>query len=104
MSLEKRGIVLYHFCKQYYPSYLHAISIAWIEAGMSLKKEPAEKVRSKHVCPPKEWEVIYGNYHEELRLCFLPTNEENNEGYWFGFETKIQHITPVFKAKGIFQQ
>ena len=104
MSLEKRGIVLYHFCKQYYPSYLHAISIAWIEAGMSLKKEPAEKVRSKHVCPPEEWEVIYGNYHEELRLCFLPTNEENNEGYWFGFETKIQHITPVFKAKGIFQQ
>ena len=48
------------------------VTIAWIEAGMSLKKKPAEKVKTKRQMPPEYWEVIYGNYKESLRLCFLP--------------------------------
>ena len=35
---------------------------------------------------------------ENLRLCFLPIDEEGH-GYWFGFESEIQKIEPVFKAK-----
>ena len=34
MSLERRGLVLYEYCKQYYPDYRTQASIAWIEAGM----------------------------------------------------------------------
>ena len=99
MSLEKRGLVLYLYIKEYYPSYLTQASIAWIEAGMSLKKQPAERVKTKHQTPPQHWEVLQGHYHERLKLCFLPTDTECLHGYWFGFETETQKITPVFKAK-----
>ena len=99
MSLEKRGLVLYLYIKEYYPSYLTQASIAWIEAGMSLKKQPAERVKTKHQTPPEHWEVLQGHYHEHLKLCFLPTDTECLHGYWFGFETETQKISPVFKAK-----
>lgn len=97
LSLERRGLILYDFCKNKFPDYLTQVSIAWIEAGMSLKKAPAERVRTKRQVPPESWEVIYGSYRESLRLCFLPTDGEGH-GYWFGFESEIQKIQPVFKA------
>ena len=97
LSLERRGLILYDFCKNHYPDYLTQVSIAWIEAGMSLKKAPAERVRTKRQVPPEKWEVEYGSYRENLRLCFLPVDEEGH-GYWFGFESEIQKIQPVFKA------
>ena len=99
MSLEKRGLVLYEYCKRFYPNYQTQASIAWIEAGMSLKKQPAERVKTKHQVPPENWEIIQGTYHEKLKLCFLPTDQEAQHGYWFGFETKTQQIKPVFKAQ-----
>ena len=99
MSLEKRGLVLYEYCKKHYPDYQTKASIVWIEAGMSLKKQPAERVKTKHQTPPEHWEVLKGNYHERMRLCFLPTDAECQHGYWFGVETDTQRITPVFKAK-----
>ena len=97
LSLEKRGLILYNFCKSYYPDYLTQVTIAWIEAGMSLKKIPAEKVKTKRQVPPENWQIIYGSYRENLRLCFLPIDDEGH-GYWFGFESEIQKIEPVFKA------
>ena len=99
MSLEKRGLVLYEYCKRFYPNYQTQASIAWIEAGMSLKKQPAERVKTKHQIPPENWEIIQGAYHEKLKLCFLPTDQEDQHGYWFGFETETQQIKPVFKAQ-----
>lgn len=98
MSLEKRGLILYEFCKQNYPEYQIQATIAWIEAGMSLKKLPAEKVWTKRQIPPATWNIIYGEYKESLRLCFLPADEKGEHGYWFGFESEIQKASPVFKA------
>lgn len=97
LSLEKRGLVLYEFCKNHYSKHQTTVSIAWIEGGMSLKKVPAERVRTKRQVPPDSWKVLYGEYRENLRLCFLPGKEEE-EGYWFGFEMEIQKVEPVFKA------
>lgn len=99
MSLEKRGLILYEFCKQNYPEYQIQATIAWIEAGMSLKKLPAEKVWTKRQIPPVTWNIIYGEYKESLRLCFLPADEKGEHGYWFGFESEIQKASPVFKAR-----
>ena len=99
MSLEKRGLILYEFCKQNYPEYQIQAAIAWIEAGMSLKKLPAEKVWAKRQIPPATWNIIYGEYKESLRLCFLPADEKGEHGYWFGFESEIQKASPVFKAR-----
>lgn len=98
LSLERRGVILYEFCKKQYPDYQMPVSIAWIEAGMSLKKLPAEKVRTKRQIPPEAWTIVYGEYKETLRLCFLPTDQEEHTGYWFGFESEIQKSEPVFKA------
>ena len=99
MSLEKRGLILYEFCKQNYPEYQIQAAIAWIEAGMSLKKLPAEKVWTKRQIPPATWNIIYEEYKESLRLCFLPADEKGEHGYWFGFESEIQKASPVFKAR-----
>ena len=99
MSLEKRGLILYEFCKQNYPEYQIQATSAWIEAGMSLKKLPAEKVWTKRQIPPATWNIIYGEYKESLRLCFLPADEKGEHGYWFGFESEIQKASPVFKAR-----
>ena len=43
MSLEKRGLVLYEFCSMHYPAYKIMVTIAWIEAGMSLKKKTSRE-------------------------------------------------------------
>lgn len=99
MNLEKRGLILYEFCKQSYSEYQIQAAIAWIEAGMSLKKLPAEKVWTKRQIPPATWNIIYGEYKESLRLCFLPADEKGEHGYWFGFESEIQKASPVFKAR-----
>ena len=99
MSLEKRGLILYEYCKRNYPAYQTKASIAWIEAGMSLKKQPAERVKTKRQQPPADWEIICGEYKENLRLCFLPVDEAEEHGYWFGFESEIQKPEPVFKAR-----
>ena len=98
MSLERRGELLYLFCLKHYPKYVTEVSIAWIEAGMSLKKRPAEGVRTKHVQPSDTWDVLCGEYRDSLRLCFLPIDDTH--GYWFGYDSATQCTTPVFKAKG----
>lgn len=101
LSLEKRGILLYGFCKLHYPVYITKVSVAWIQAGMSLKKQPAENVRTKCPQPPAQWTVEYGEYKNTLRLCFLPDNEgDGNEGYWFGHSSESQKPKPIFKARG----
>ena len=97
MSLERRGELLFLFCRDNYPAYVSAVTMAWIEAGMSLKKRPAEGVRTKHVQPSAEWTVWYGEYNESLRLCFLPTTD--GHGYWYGYDTMTQCPAPIFKAE-----
>ncbi|MBE6287413.1 MAG: DUF4080 domain-containing protein [Mediterranea massiliensis] len=98
LSLEKRGLLLYDFCKQHYPLFVTAVSVAWIEAGMSLKKAPAERVKTKHQLPPAQWQIVRGNYHDRLRLAHLPV--EGGADYWFGFESDTQCPFPVFLARG----
>lgn len=100
LSLERRGLILYEFCKTHYPEYQTAVTIAWIEAGMSLKKLPAERVKTKRQFPPETWNILYGEYKQSLRLCFLPDGENAENGVWFGFESEIQKPEPVFKAEG----
>ena len=99
LSMERRGLILYEFCRKHYPAYRTAVSIAWIEAGMSLKKLPAERVRTKRQTAPESWNVVYGAYKENLRLCFLPDSEDAETGTWFGFESEIQKPEPVFRAE-----
>lgn len=97
LGLERRGLILYDFCKVQYPEYLLEVTQAWIEAGMSLKKKPAENIRTKHVSPPVSWDVIYGEYKDEYRLCKIPAGTEGSF-IWYAFKTDEQGGIPVFKA------
>lgn len=96
LSIEKRGLLLYDFCKQKYPGYITQVSVAWITAGLSLKKAPAEKAMTKHQTPPSSWNILQGTYRDSLKLCRLPHKSGN---YWFGFEPETQVHTPVFIAE-----
>lgn len=97
MSLERRGELLYIFCCGHYPMFVVEATVAWIEAGMSLRKRPAERVQRGHLQPPTDWQVVYGAYDESLRLCYLPTGV-GGEGYWFGYDSTSQRPAPIFKA------
>lgn len=41
LSQERRGVLLYNYIKENHPERVTDVSIAWIQAGHSLKKEPA---------------------------------------------------------------
>ncbi len=97
MSLERRGELLYLFCRTHYPAYVTQATVAWIEAGMSLRKTPAEHVVRGRLQPPSDWQVEYGEYDESLRLCHLPTGPDG-QGYWFGYDSTSQRPAPIFKA------
>lgn len=97
LSLERRGELLYLFCRDRYPAYTIDATVAWIEAGMSLRKTPAERVVRGRLQLPTDWEVQYGMYDESLRLYYLPTGPDG-QGYWFGYDSTSQRPAPVFKA------
>ena len=97
LSLERRGELLYLFCRDHYPAYTIEATVAWIEAGMSLRKTPAEHVVRGRLQPPAGWQVQYGEYDESLRLCHLPTGSDG-QGYWFGYDSTSQRPAPIFKA------
>ncbi len=95
ISLEKRGLILYEFCKQQL-SRISVRSQHCLDRGRHVtEKLPAEKVKTKRQVPPENWQVLYGQYKENLRLCFLPVNEETNQGYWFGFESRQKAGTRI---------
>lgn len=97
MSLERRGELLYLYCRDHHPDHLAAVTDAWIEAGLSLKKRPAEHVLTGRLALPAHWFILRGHYTDTLRLCYLPTG--HGHGYWYGYDTTAQQPRPIFKAE-----
>lgn len=96
MSLDRRGTLLFEYCKLNYPAFLPDISVAWIAAGLSHKKEPAMELRTKRYTLPAQWDsIIKGQYSTELKMALLPTVKGN---FWFGFEAESQQRIPLFIA------
>ena len=101
MSIEKRGLLLYKFVCEHFPEHSTLVVIAWIRAGLSLKKEPAERIQTKRITPPDKWHITKGTYTDNLKLCFLPVSNDKQQGYWFGLETETQYRKPIFEAHNI---
>ena len=91
LSIEKRGLLFYDFCKKEYSSYTSDVAFAWIKAGMSLKKEPAENIKTKGQTPPNNWKIIQGKYHKDMKLYMLPSLENK---YWFGYDPLKKQFIP----------
>ena len=88
ISLERRGVILYEYCRTNYPEHVCDVSIAWIQAGFSLKKEPAGNVvKLKHL------EEFLEEPCPTLRY-YLYTS--NNRQVLFGYDCETHQPSPVF--------
>ena len=116
LSLERRGLLLYDYCDENYPEMLIDISVAWINAGCSLKKKPAENtVKAKHIDFDREnntvcimdnyldmadksfkMEIQYGTPEPSHKYFILPYSE----GYFlFGYDSQDHQPAPAFMAR-----
>lgn len=101
LSLERRGEILYRYCAGYYPDLLLDVSVAWIVAGCSLKKEPAGNLqRIKYTDPiftdeENQISIDYGMPDPSHRYYLLTCGEAR---VLFGFDSRAHHHCPVFKA------
>lgn len=102
VSVERRGVLLYEYCREHQPLILTEVSIAWIEAGLSLKKEPAGDVRKiKHLKAflddeDLQMSVRYGDADASHRYYLLSSGERR---ILFGYDSLEHQPAPVFLAE-----
>ena len=101
LSLERRGVILYEYCKTHHPDTLTDISIAWIEAGCSLKKEPAGEITKIKNLDAYLQEhdhrmiIKYGSASASHRYYLLSASDKD---ILFGYDSEIHHPAPAFMA------
>ena len=101
LSQERRGVILYNYCKENHPDMSTDVSIAWIEAGHSLKKEPAgDIVKIKNLegylsDQQAHMDIAYGSAEASHRYFLLTSFGRR---YIFGYDSQEHHPEPVFKA------
>lgn len=106
VSVERRGIVLYEYCRERCPERLTEVSLAWIEAGLSLKKEPAgDIIRIKHLDVFVEGEglqlsTMYGQADPSHRFFMMTSGDKK---FIFGFDSQNHQPSPVFMGQLIKQ-
>ena len=102
LSLERRGVVLYEYCRARHPECLKDISVAWIEAGCSLKKEPAGdivKIKNMEAYLAEnqlKLSVNYGVAEASHRYYLLKTGDRQ---CLFGYDSEQHQPAPVFRAE-----
>lgn len=102
VSLERRGVVLYEYCLKHHPECLSEVSLAWIQGGFSLKKEPAGNViKIKHLNTFLEEFAckMYCHYGEpsQTHRYYLYTSEARK--VLFGYDAETHQPAPVFMAE-----
>ena len=102
LSLERRGVILYEYCKTHRPDMLPEISVAWIMAGCSLKKEPAG-----HITKIKNIEaylsetglilnVLHGRFNPSDRHFLLTAPDRK---IIFGYDSENHQPAPASMAE-----
>lgn len=99
VSSERRGVILYEYCREHYPKMLSEVSVAWILAGFSLKKETAGNVmKIKHLEAflneaDLELSTIYGEPAPTHRYYLFTSHDRR---ILFGYDAKTHQPAPVF--------
>lgn len=102
LSLERRGVILYEYCKNHYPDKLTDISIAWIEAGCSLKKEPAgeiTKIKNLEAFLQEcnlHMSIKYGTAESSHRYFMLTSSDTR---FIIGYDSELHQPSPIFMAE-----
>ena len=101
LSQERRGVILYNYCMEHHPDRATDVSIAWIEAGHSLKKEPAgdivkiknlEGYLNEHQA---HMNIVYGTAEVSHRYFLLTSSGRR---VIFGYDSLVHQPEPVFRA------
>jgi radical SAM superfamily enzyme YgiQ (UPF0313 family) len=102
LSQERRGILLYKYIKEHHPDRATDVSVAWIQAGHSLKKEPAgEVVKIKNLegflaeCQA-QMRIRYGVADLSHRYYLLTSGGKR---IIFGYDSHEHHPEPSFMAE-----
>jgi MoaA/NifB/PqqE/SkfB family radical SAM enzyme len=101
ISLERRGVILYEYCRTHHPERLSDVSIAWIQGGFSLKKDPAGNItKIKNLDAFQEefsvqMTVLYGEASPTHRFYLYSSD---NRHILFGYDSSDHQPTPVFMA------
>ena len=102
LSQERRGVILYNYCMEHHPDRATDVSIAWIEAGHSLKKEPAgdivkiknlEGYLNEH---QEHMNIVYGTAEASHRYFLLTSSGRR---VIFGYDSLVHQPEPVFRAE-----
>lgn len=102
LSQERRGVILYDYCMANHPEMVTDVSVAWIEAGHSLKKEPAgdivkiKNLESYMTEQQVHIEIAYGTAKASHRYFLLSSF---GRGFIFGYDSENHRPEPVFKAE-----
>ena len=102
LSQERRGVILYNYCMEHHPERVTDVSIAWIEAGHSLKKEPAgDIVKIKNLEgylneQQAHMDIAYGSAEASHRYFLLTSYGRR---FIFGYDSQVHQPEPVFKAE-----
>ena len=100
-SQERRGVILYEYCSEYYPEKLTDVSLAWIEAGYSLKKAPAgnivkiKNLESYLIENHMHLDIQYGT-DDHLHRFYLYSSQIKT--VVFGYDSDVHQPSPIFKA------
>ena len=101
LSLERRGVILYEYCREHHPDMLTDISIAWIEAGCSLKKEPAgdiTKIKSLDAFLNENCYQLCIRYGEAAPSHRYFSLKSSDGCIIFGYDSELHQPAPVFMA------
>lgn len=93
LSMERRGIILFDYCKSYYTDYLVSVTICWIMGGLSLKKGAGEGAVSYTGLIPNDIIEQIGEIGSSVRLYTIIVCDSI---VWFGFDRGKSHSEPVF--------
>ena len=102
LSQERRGVILYEYCRLHYPERLTDVSIAWIEAGLSLKKEPAGEITKiknlETYIAENQYNISteYGEPDPSHRYYLLTSDDKK---YIFGYDSEVHQPSPVYKSR-----
>ena len=101
LSQERRGVLLYKYIKEHHPERATDVSVAWILAGHSLKKEPAgDVVKIKDLEGyltenQAKMSIIYGSADPSHRYFLLNSDDRR---FIFGYDSQFHKPEPSFMA------
>lgn len=88
MSQERRGTILYEYCKAHYPDKVILVTCDWIKGGLSLKKGAGEGTKQAEGEIPTELKDL----NETARIYYKKIEDRT---IWLAYDRSIQHSEPI---------